>query len=110
MTAPADIAANFESAIAAFTPIVSSPIDDDLRNVRQILLQICLSIDLAGSKSGKATGVILGNVAYLTQPGVKTSLDEDQDPLEEYDPAIDENTKAWEQRKLTALWRTRLEN
>ena len=95
MTAPADIVAKFEATIAAFTPIVSSPIDDDLRNVRQILLQICLFIDLAGSKSSKVTDVILGDVAYLTQPGVTISFDEDQDSLGEYDPTIDENTKAW---------------
>ena len=49
-------------------------------------------------------------LAYLTQQGVTTSFDEDQDPLKEYDPAIDENTKSREQRKLTSLWRTRLEN
>ena len=70
-------AAKFVAAIAAFTPIVSNPIDENLCNVRQILLQICLPIELAGLKSGKVTGMILGDVTYLTQPGVTTSFDED---------------------------------
>ena len=72
MTSPADIATKFDAAIAAFTPIVGNPTDDDLRNVRQVLLQICLSINLAGSTAGKVTGLILGDNVYLTQQGVTT--------------------------------------
>ena len=96
MTSPADIATKFDAAIAAFTPIFGNPVDNDLRNVRQVLLQICLSINLAGSTAGKVTGLILGDIAYLTQQGVSTSFVEDQSPLDEYDPLINENTKQWE--------------
>ena len=110
MTSPADIASKFDAAIAAFTPIVENPTDDDLRNVRQVFLQICLSINLSGSTAGKVTGLILGNIVYLTQQGATTLFVEDQRHVDEYDPSIDENTKAWEQRKLPSLWRSRLEN
>ena len=110
MTSPADIASKFDAAIAAFTPIVGNPTDDDLRNVRQVLLQICLSINLSGSTAGKVTGLILGDIVYLTQQGVTQSFVEDQKTLDEYDPSIDEHTASWEQRKLTSLWRSRLEN
>ena len=104
MTSPADIASKFDAAIAAFTPIVGNPTDDDLRNVRQVLLQICLYINLSGSTAGKVTGLILGDIVYLTQQGVTQSFVEDQNPLDEYDPSIDENTAVWKQKKLTSLW------
>ena len=104
MTSPADIASKFDAAIAAFTPIVGNPTDDDLRNVRQVLLQSCLSINLSGLTVGKVTSLILGDIVYLTQQGVTQSFVEDQSPLDEYDSSIDENTKSWEQRKLTSLW------
>ena len=110
MTSPADIASKFDAAIAAFTPIVGNPTNDDLRNVRQVLLQICLSINLSGSTAGKVTGLILGNIVYLTQQGVTKQFVEDQKNLDEYDPSIDENTAAWKQKKLILLWRSRLEN
>ena len=110
MTSPADIASKFDAGIASFTPIVGNPTDDDLRNVQQVLLQICLLVNLLGSTAGKVTGLILGDIVYLTQQEVSTSFIEDQSPLDEYDPSIDENTKQWEQRKLTSLWRSRLEN
>ena len=110
MTSPADIASKFDAAIAAFTPIVGNPTDDDLRNVQQVLLQICLSINLSGSTAGKVTGLILGDIVYLTQQGVTQSFVEDQNPLDKYDPSIDEHTASWEQQKLTSLWRSRLEN
>ena len=103
MTLPADIASKFDAAMATFTPIVENPTDDDLRNVRQVLLQICLLINLSGSTAGKVTGLILGDIVYLTQQGVSTSFVEDQSPLDEYDLSIDEHTKQWEQRKLTSL-------
>ena len=93
MTSPTDITSKFDAAIASFTPIVGNLTDDDLCNVRQTLLQICLSINLSGSTAGKVTGLILGDIAYLTQQGVSTSFVEDQSPLDEYDPLINENTK-----------------
>ena len=110
MTSPADIATKFDTAIAAFTPIVGNPTDDDLRNVRQVLLQLCLSINLAGSTAGKVTGLILVDGVYRTQQGVTASFVEDQNPLDEYDPSINESTAAWQQQKLTSLWRSRLDN
>ena len=46
----------------------------------------------------------------LTQQGVTQSFIEDQKTLDEYDPLIGQHTASWEQRKLTSLWRSRLEN
>ena len=70
MTSPADIASKFDAAIVLFTPIIGNPTDDDLRNVRQVLQQICLSINLSGSTAAKVTVLILGDNVYLTQQGV----------------------------------------
>ena len=74
MTPTSDIAAKFATAIAAFTPIVGLPTDDDLCNVRMVLLKICLSIDLAGSTPEKVTGLILVDAVYRTTPGAITFL------------------------------------
>ena len=41
---------------------------------------------------------------------VTISFDEDDTPLDEYDPLVTRETDAWEQRKLQALWNTRLNN
>ena len=82
MTLSSDIAAKFEAAIEAFTPIAGQPKDDDLRGVQKVLLQTCLSIRLASSKSGKVTGLVLPNVAYKNKPGVMISFDEDDTPLD----------------------------
>ena len=38
------------------------------------------------------------------------SFAEDNTPLDEYDPLVTRETEAWEQRKLQALWNTRLYN
>ena len=110
MTSSSDIAAKFESAIEAFTAIVGQPKDNDLRGVRKVLLQTCLLIRLAGSKDGKVTGLILPDAAYKNQPGVTISFDKDDIHLKEYDPSFTQETEAWEQRKLRALWNTRLDN
>ena len=64
------------------TPIVGQPKDDELRGVQKVPLQICLSIRLAGSKSGKVTGLVLPNAAYKNLPGVTISLDKDNTPLD----------------------------
>ena len=110
MISSSDIAAKFEAAIKAFTPMVGQPKDDDLRWVRKDLIQTCLSIRLAGSKSGKVTRVVLPDAAYKNQTGVTASFDEDDTPLDEYDPAVTRDTKSWEQQKLQALWNTCLDN
>ena len=70
MTSTSDIADKFKAAIAELTPIVRPPKDDDLRNVRKVLLQTCMSIQLDGSKSVKVTGLILGGIVYILTPGV----------------------------------------
>ena len=38
------------------------------------------------------------------------SFDEDDTPLDEYNPPVTKSTKALEQQKLQALWNTRLDN
>ena len=88
MTSYSDIAAKFEAAIEAFTPIVGQPKDDDLRGVRKVLLQTCCSIRLSGSKSGKVIGLVLPDAAYKNQPGVTISFNEDDTPLNEYNPLV----------------------
>ena len=97
MTSSSDIAAKSEVTIKAFTPIVGQPKDNELRGVRKLLLQTCLSIRLAGSKAGKVTGLVLPNAAYKNQPGVTALFDEDDTPLNKYDPSVTRDTKAWEQ-------------
>ena len=74
MTSSSDIAAKFEVAIKSFTPIVVQPKDNDLQGVHKVLLQTCLSIRLAVSKSGKVTNHVLPDVAYKNQPGVTASF------------------------------------
>ena len=37
-------------------------------------------------------------------------FDEDDTPLDEYDPSVTRETEAWEQQKLQALCNTRLDN
>ena len=110
MTSSSDIAARFEAAIKAFTPIVGQPKNNNLQGVRKVLLQTCLLIRLAGSKSGKVTGLVLTDAAYKNQPGLTISFDKDDTPLDEYDPSVTRDTKSWEQRKLQAIWNNRLDN
>ena len=82
-TSSSDIAAKFEAAIKSFTPIVRQSKDDDLQGVRNVLLQTCLSIGLAGSKSGKVTSLVLPDMASHNQPGVPISVDEYDTTLNE---------------------------
>ena len=103
MTSTTDIATKFAAAIAVFAPIVGPPKGDDLRNIRKVLLQICLSISLAGSKSGKVTGLILVDSLYVTTPGITELFREDKDFLDEYDSKIKKDTEAWEQRKFVTF-------
>ena len=110
MTSSSDISAKFEAGIKAFTPIVGQPKDDDLQGVRNVLLQTCLLICLAGSKSGKVTGLVLPDASYKNQPGVTISFDEDNTPLDEYDPLVPRETEAWEQQNLQALGNNFLNN
>ena len=51
MASTSNISAKFDAAIAMLALIVKPPKYDDLRNVRKVLLQICLSVQLTGSKS-----------------------------------------------------------
>ena len=110
MNSSSDIYAKLKAAIEAFTPIVGQPKDDDLQGFRKFLLQTSLSIRLANSKYVKVTGLVLPNAAYKNQPGVMASLDEDNNPLNEYDPDVTRYTEAWEHQKLQALWNIRLDN
>ena len=110
MTSSSDIAEKSEATIEAFTPIFGQPKDDDLRGFRKVLLQTCLSIRLAGSKAGKVTGLVLPDAAYKNQQGVTESFNEDDTPLDEYDPSVTRETEKWEQRNLQALCNTRLDN
>ena len=110
MTSSSNIAAKFEAAIEAFTPISGQPMNDDLQGVQKVLLQTCLLIRLAGSTAVKVTGLVLPNAAYKNKPGVTALFDDDDTPLYKYDPAVTKETKAWEQRKLQALWNTHLDN
>ena len=110
MTSSSNIAAKFESTIKAFTPIVVQTNYNDLQVVRKVLLQTCLSIRLTRSKSGKVTGLVLTDAAYKNQPRVTALFDEDDTPLDEYDPSVTRETEAWKQRKIHALWNTRLDN
>ena len=110
MTSTTDIATKFAAAIAVFAPIVGPPKGNDLRNIRKVLLQICLSISLAGSKSGKVTGLILIDSLYVTTPGITELFRDDKDFLDEYDPKIKKDTEAWEQRKFVTFWTSCLVN
>ena len=110
MTSTLDIAAKFETTIASLPPVVGPPKDDDLGNVRKVLSTTYLSIQLAGSKSGRVTRLILANAVYTTIPGINESFIKDEQPLGEYDPSITEETAPWEQRKLATIWTSRLAN
>ena len=110
MISSSHIAVEFGAAIEAFTPIVGQPKYNDLQGVRKVLLHTYLSICLAGSKSEKVTGLVLPDAAYKNQPGVKISFEEYDTPLNEYDLSVAQDTEAWEQQKLQALWNTRFEN
>ena len=100
MTSSSDIAAKFEAVIEAFTPIVGQPKDNDLQGVQKVLLQTCLLIRISGYKTGNVTGLVIPDAAYKNQPWVTASSDEDDTPLDEYDPLVTRETKALEQRKL----------
>ena len=110
MTSSSDITDKFEVAIKDFIPIFDQPKDDNIRGVQKFLLKTCLSIRLSGSKAGKVPGFVLPDAAYKNQPGVTASFDEDDTPLDEYNPLVTRETKAWEQRKLQALWKNHLDN
>ena len=92
MTSSSDIAAKFEAAIKAFTPIVVQPKDDDLWGVKKFLFQTCLLIRLAGSKPVKIAGLVVTEAAYKNQPGVTISFDKDNTLLDEYDPSFTRET------------------
>ena len=110
MTSSSNISAKFKAAIEAFTPTVGQRKDDDLRRIHKFLLQKCLSICLTGSKAGKVTGLVLTDAAYKNQPGVAILFDKDDTPLDKYNPLVSRETEAWDQRKLQAIWNTRLDN
>ena len=74
-----DIAAKFAAAIAALTPIVGLPTDDDPRNIWMIILKICLSIDFACSTPGKVTRLILVEAVYATTTGSNSSSSDEQE-------------------------------
>ena len=67
-------------------------------------------IRLVGSKSRKITGLVLPDAAYKNQSGVTSLFDEDNIPLDEYDPSVTRDTNAWEKQKLQALCNPRLNN
>ena len=110
MTSSSDIATKFESAIETFTPIVGQPKDNNVQGVQKFLFQMSLSIRLAGLKLGKVTGLVIPDAAYKNQPGVKALFDKNNTPLDEYNPAVNIETKLWEQRKLQALGTPALTN
>ena len=110
MTSQGKIAAKFAAAIASATPILGTPINDDLRALRITLLHICLSISLVGSDTGKVNGLILADAAYQRQAGITKPFNTMEDALAEYDPNIKETTAAWEQKKLAAIWTSKVEN
>ena len=82
------------AAIEAFTPIFGQLKDNNLQGVQTVLLQTCLLIRLAGSKYGKFTALVLTDAAYKNQPRVTISFDEDDTPLDKYDPSVTRKTKA----------------
>ena len=111
MTSTSYIAAKLVADIAVFTPVVGPPNDDDLRNVRIVLLKVCLSISLAGSTPVKVTGLILIDAVYITTLGSNdTSFNEEEDSLAECDFTITAETAPWEQKKKEAIWTSKLEN
>ena len=110
MTSQGEIAAKFAAAIASATPILGTPTDDDLRTLRIAFLHVCLSISLVGSDVGKVNGLILADAAYQRQPGVMKAFDPMEDAFAEYDPNIKETTALWEQKKLAAVWTSKVEN
>ena len=59
---------------------------------------------MAGSNSGKVTGLVISDIVYLKTPVVTKSFVKDEDPLDEYDPKVNEQTKSLEQKKLAILW------
>ena len=81
MTSQGKIAAKFAATIAAATPILGTPTDDDLRALRIRLLHICLSISLVGSDAGKVNGLILADAAYRKQVGINKAFNAMEDPL-----------------------------
>ena len=94
MTSTSDIAAKFAAAIAVFAPIVGLSKDDDLCNIRKVIVQIWLSISLAGSTSGKVTGLILVDSVYVTTTGINdVSFKEGEDLLDEYNPKIKKESR-----------------
>ena len=95
MTSSSNIATKFEAVIEAFTPIAGQPKDENIRGVQKVLLQTCLLIRLAISKAGKVVGLVLPDADYNNQPGVTASFDEDNIPLDVYEPSVARDTKAW---------------
>ena len=87
MTSQGEIAAKFAAAIAAATPILSTPTDDDLRALRITPLYVCLSISLVGSDAGKVNGLILVDASYQRQIGISAPFDAMESALAEYDLA-----------------------
>ena len=59
MTSQSKIDAKFNAAITASTPILDTPTEDDLGELRITLLQICITLSLAGSDAGKVNGLVL---------------------------------------------------
>ena len=110
MTSTLNIAAKFETAIASLAPVVGPPKDDNLRNIRKVLLTTCLLIRLADSKSGRVTGLILADGVYTTTPGITESFVKDEQPLAKYEPSITKETAPWEERKLARIWTSQLAN
>ena len=94
MTSQGKIAAKFAAAIAASTPILGTPTDDDLRALRITLLHVCLSISLVGSDAGRVNGLILADAAYRRQVGITKAFDAMEGALAEYDPLITSTTAA----------------
>ena len=95
MTSSSYIAVKFGPSIVSFIPIAGQQKDDNLCGVQKVLLQTFLLIRLAGSKSGKVTGLVILDASYKNQLGVMISFDEDDTPLDKYDPLVTQETEAW---------------
>jgi hypothetical protein len=85
MTTPEDAKLLIADAAATFPAIVGAPTDDDLKNIREFLMNLLQSIDVAGGDDS-LSGLVDDSAAYATAYG--HAFNRLEAALAPYDPSI----------------------
>ena len=101
MSEPTDIKAIFQKASDTFGPITEKPRDSDLQQLNETLVLCTLSVNLTGTTSGCASGVVLPEAVYQTNRG--GAFDFMRKARPNYDPDIEQLSKGDRLSKIRGM-------